>query len=402
MLIKDIGEHVSIKEAFEERVNEIIEKNPKLPNDVIKVVKHIIGLDFKIKKVESKISSLRTLWSYSREVKKERPELKIGHFSRELSGEESDDFKIIKEWESLANIVSVPAKETMMGFSKSISWFQVILGCYLAQDLKDMRIGIDVFFRAHRLSQDRITMYSFSPEENAIMINAINSRATEGSPSLCQIAINLASVLNISEKRIYNRLYVLQNESKVLTRGPFKLEEDEIILESLFREKFECTVEDIRKIRRSEFVHLAELLGRRVKGIHYHWSAFLAPTLLAHHFGTLRQAWKKEIAKYVIDKKKIALQDINMDEISERWPFLTRASVIYALNPYFTIARKRGLEKRPLYEIVSDRINEVTDNSFGPAKMKHKEKVIEIYTRIAEEKAKLKESSQSAVVEQRS
>ena len=79
-----------------------------------------------------------------------------------------------------------------------------------------------------------------------------------------------------------------------------------------------------------------------------HWGEFIKPTLLAYFLSALKVPWRKDFYKYIVEKKIVAVMDIDWNEVRQKWPFTTKTQIQSIISSSFQ--GRHG----PLYETVQE------------------------------------------------
>ncbi len=357
--------------------------NPDDPNSEIdKLVKHILDINIPIRYFNVKYGSYINLKSlYDLDLKKSFPDLKIGRFSRGTTGE---DGIIRQNWEKLVKEGQMknPSKciEDLMKLdnnkeSDHLSLLKRnVLGCYLAQNLPNIRHGADVFQKAVTL------LYpwnegKYTNEENELILKEVEEHGANQ-----ETFRKLAEVMGRrrADNIIYH--YTLLKEGKSATRyGKWTLTEFEQFFDFVFKEKNpgnKTGIDFINSVPISVIHDAAKLLDRMPHSVYLHWAGQTKPILLSYHSGTLHTEWKSQFFDYLIKNKIVSLQEINWDDAREKFPYHCAQSLTASLK---TILTSRSYDGMPLHLAVKDYKEKTKHSNERLSAKKHKEDIVFLY-----------------------
>ncbi len=311
------------------------------------------------------------------------------NFTKENLGEESDEFQIRRDWNQLSRQLALQnPTECVMEINRLKTRPQraikFILGSYLSQALKGVRPSDSVFACLYRLILYKLPGEGkrfFSSEEDQVL-----RKCMESFSSLKSASVQAAIEINREEKSVYDRMVRLKASAGKKQTGRFSLEEDDIILRHFFlKSNVECSVAGIQSLlkgKMSDFKVISETLMRNFVPIFNRWQSLLAPTLLAYHFGCLHSPWRRDLLLFALEKKAVSHFDLKLEEIQEKWPFLTLYCTQVHLLRYFK--RQPG----SLWKKVEDNLAKVKSLKNHPPSVKRAEDIVKLYTKIMDEKAK--------------
>jgi len=168
-------------------------------------------------------------------------------------------------------------------------------------------------------------------------------------------------------KNLKDRYYTLKDKRR---KGPFSLEEDKLLLSSLFSNGRAKPVLDLPESRQlvDVFQTLEEQLGRRKKLIIDHWERIVKPILLQYHAGTLNLDISKPFFNYLVENKFNYIQDIDWDKVLSQPQFAghTKSSLTLAfINLKKEVSVKLGCK---LSEVTVPQMCQLVNDK--PVKMK--------------------------------
>ncbi len=145
-LVREVTEKVSMKSSFPELRKFLESPDCNLSSDVVKVMNYILNQDFEICRLDAMARPYSTLKlsDIRKKVQAVEPNFQLRQFTKESLGEESDEFKIRKEWNHLVALISMkdPRQciKTIKGLSKMpLKCCQFVLGSYLSRTLNHVR-----------------------------------------------------------------------------------------------------------------------------------------------------------------------------------------------------------------------------------------------------------------------
>ncbi len=356
--------------------------NPDDPNsEVDKVVKYILDKNIPIRNVNiqlSHIGSSRNRHFY-RNIRG-LTSLKVGRYTKGKFGE---DACLLKRWDELVR--DVPIKDPQ-SFITELSHIEPrekkhkgvkrnVVGCYLGQDLKDVRHAADVFRRT-RILLNLKTIGRFSKEEDKIILREVE-KLGPGLKTWNQIGV----LLGRTRIQSISRRYQLLTAKKPMAFGRWTQSEDEVLLENLFGGKKGAGVDEIKSVRFNDFVLdlVADELGRLKVNVWLHWNKYLKPILLAYHYGTLHKLWRLDFLRYLVEKKVTGRQSMNYSEIATLFPEQTPDSLHGALDVF---SRKYEVEEQPLYQIIQKYLPTYRDLQGSDRMTNFREEIVRIYDEV--------------------
>ncbi len=386
MLTQEVGEMVPMKSAFSE-VRELL-KSPDsgLSVEMIKLVHHILSQNVSVRRMDANYRRSDFVKKARTSIAEKFPNFRTNALSKEQMGQESEEAIIRKAWNDLVLAADIKDPATCMrelsAFNRRPRFLiKYLLGSYLGLNLHYLRLGFQVF-----QCISKMVIYGsavgpkcfYTQEENELIVNYFNHY---GSKKQTWEALSL--ILNRPPCRIFAHFQHLKEAKPKGVKGKFTLAEDTIILRHLFIHLgLPCDVDGLRFVPYSSFSGLSGVLNRAASYIYQRYSKFVCRILLSYCFGALHKPWKKDLAKYAIEVKAVAPQDLNVREVQKQWPFLTEGSMKEALLGMCGENRLRGV---PLYKKLQERMDSI-DKRYGGASAKQREDLVKIYTDILEEK----------------
>ena len=282
--------------------------NPDDPDsEVDKVVKFILDKNILVRLVNillARITSRKKLHVYNQEF----PLLKHGRFTKSDHGE---DAWIKKWWDEFVKEVPINDPERCLDdFSKlsrkngSLLEKRNVVGCFLGQDLKNVRHGCDVFHHFLELINP-YTVGKFSKEKDELILSEVK-KFGETLTTWKRLKLKL----NRKEHSYIMRRYKLLCAGNGSHHNPITLDEDEIILESLVGGKKNYGVEEIKLVDYIAMGPIADKLNLSEKNVTQHWNTKLKPILLSYYSETLQKRWVNDFINYTIEKK-LGVQDVD-------------------------------------------------------------------------------------------
>jgi hypothetical protein len=372
----------NVREGFSDLEDHL---NPDDPNsEVDKLVKHILDINIPIRYFNVKYGafSLSSLYHFDlKDVKKYCPNFKIGRFSRGTTGE---DGIIRQNWEKLVKEGQMknPSKciEDLMKLynEKEPDHLSLlkrnVLGCYLAQNLPNVRHGADVFQKAVAV------LYpwnegKYSKDENEFILKEVETNgAKQNTFRKLAVLMGRRRAVNIKDH------YKILKESKHRTKsGRWTLNDFKEFFEFIFKEKKpgnEIGIDYINSIPISVIHDAAKVLNRMRHRVYMKWIGQIKPIILAYHSGTLHTEWKPQFFDYLIKNKIVSLQEINWDNAKEKFPNHCAQSLTLVL----IFARQdQNYQRMPLYLAVKDYKEKTKHSNERPSAKKFKEDIVFLY-----------------------
>ncbi len=372
----------NIREGFPDLEDHL---NPDDPDsEVDKLVKHILGINIPIRyfNVKHGALSLKSLYKFDlKDIKKYCPNFKIGRFSRGATGE---DGIIRQNWEKLVKGVQLknPSKciEDLMKLdcnkeSDHLSWKKRnVIGCYLAQNLPNIRQGADVFQKAVAIlypwSEGKYTR-----DEDEIILKEVHEHGAHK-----ETFRKLADFMGRRRaENILDRLRRLKESKRATRSGRWTLEDFEQFFEFVFKEKNpgnETGTDYINSIPISVIYDAAKVLDRMPRTVYLQWIGQTKPILLSYHSGTLHTEWKPQFFDYLIKNKIVSLQEINWDDAKEKFPNHCSQSLTLSLN---FVRKTQNYDSMPLYLALKDYKEKTKHSNERLSTKKHKEDIVFLY-----------------------
>jgi hypothetical protein len=360
-----------ILEGYGDLLDRLNPEDPK--SEVDKVVKFILDKNIIVRHVNvmlSHISNAVNSFFYSKVKGLEN--LKTKRFS---GGDFGDDHCLRKRWiELVEKVPIINPDQCIQDFSqlknREVLKKRNVLGCFLGQDLPHARHCADVFQHACSL----LTTFKsgkFSKEEDKIILEEAKKFG-----SCLSTWKSVILKLNRKDSHGIARRYIALTEERSLFRGMWSLSEDEVLLESLFDGKKEAGIDEIKSMSMSDFQLCSEKLNRSNRNVSNHWRNIVMPILLAHHCQTLHRPWRRDFFEYLIEKKVVAVQDIDYSKASSFWPEQCATSLKTSLNNY---TRKQAEQNKPLFQIIQENLHSFKDIQETERVRNYREEIVRIY-----------------------
>jgi hypothetical protein len=359
-----------IMEGYGDLLDSLNPDDPK--SEVDKVVKFILDKNILVRHVNvllSKISKSESQSFYSKI--QGMGNLKVGRYT---PGEFGDDACLRKRWDELVENVPIRDKDQcFQDFSnlKLMLRKRNVLGCFLGQDLPHVRHAADIFHHACKLFK-QVTIGRFSKEEDAIILKEVKQSGACFS-TWKRLANQFSRIRHKSIERRYN---LLINGQK-FTHGSWTLDEDEILIETLFEGKKETGVDEIKAIYDTGLVPCAEKINRPLQNVTQRWTRILQPILVSYHYGTLLRPWRKEFLKYVVEKKIVGSQEVSYSDIFTKFP----EQSVDTINHILSCFKTRETHK-PLYKSIEEHLPTYKDSLETDRVQRHREEIVRIYDEV--------------------
>ncbi len=359
--------------------------NPDDPDcEVDKLIKHILDINIPIRYFNVKYGALylKSLYNFDlKDIKKYCPNFKIGRFSRGSTGENG----IIRQnWEKLVK------KSQMKNPSKCIQDLEKldneqepdhltllkrnVLGCYLAQNLPNIRHGADVFQNAVAI------LYpwnegKYSKEEDKLILKEVEKTGANRN-TFRKLAELMGRRRAVNIKDHYK---ILKDSKHSYKSGRWTLHDFEQFFEFVFREKNPGNgkgTDYINSIPTSVIHDASKVLDRMRHRVYIEWVGQIKPILLSYHSGTLHTEWKPQFFDYLIKNKIVSLQEINWDDAKEKFPNHCSQSLTLSLN---SVRKTQNYDSMPLYLALKDYKEKTKHSNERLSTKKHKEDIVFCY-----------------------
>jgi hypothetical protein len=368
---------VSIKEGFSELDGQL-----DCQSEVDRVVKCILDIDISVRFVSVKFStftnnSINNCKEAANHMIENCPGLKFNRFS---TGSKGDDGKIKENWEKLMKIARIDDPTQCIKAFMNLNederpnlLRQNVLGCFLSQDMTDVRHGLNVFFRAvavlYQWNDGKFT----SEEDTLILLEAETSGTN--TETWKKVALHLGRRTH----RTIRQRFVLLTKGKNLKIGKWTSADYQLLFNHIFnKEKIGAmsAVEYIQSLTPSAFSDCAEVVGRFPYNVYRYWIGHLKPILLSYHSGNLHKEWKKDFYEYLIEKKVFVVQNINWNDANKYFPDQSNTSMTEALRE---IRRDKKYADQPLYTALADYLPKYKQSSLRESSRKHREEIVHWY-----------------------
>ena len=256
-----------------------------------------------------------------------------------------------------------------------------VIGIYLAQGLKG-KIHHGHVFRQSMLLLSSHVRGAFSPEEDRVIIEEVekNGECLSTWKEICaKLDRNLSGGYNFSTIRTrYKEVLKIPRKS-----GAWTFEEDQCILQHLFKDSQICSIDKVKSIRFNDFKNLKEI-NRPPSNINTHWEHAIKPALLLYHLGPSHSSSKERFLKYILDVGVEQIGHIDWKEVLEKFPSETHKSLVTILS---NINRKKKNSKsgeRTLKTAINEYIQNENSRKSDDTQKKQKyyENIVSCYTNI--------------------
>ena len=353
--------------------------NPDDPNsEVDKVVKFILDKNIQVRHINVLLLRFGKNLGSEANCLKRFPLAKFGRFT---DGDFGENGSIRRRWEELVKKVPIcdPAtciedfSQITIKLGRTECKKRNVLGCYLGQDLRNVRHACDVFRNACRFLRPFMTG-KFSQDEDRIILAEV-----EKSGPSSDTWKNLARVLNRKQTNIILDRYRLLLRGKSTGWLRSTLAEDEIIFESLFAGTKGCSVETIQSVNSNQMIVAAERLGRDKRFVLKRWLGILKPILISYHIGSLHHSWRESFYNYLVEKKVVGIQDLDYKELTRLFPEQNSVSLNKALSVFLLM---RDFKKIPLYQIIQDKLPTLKCRQETEKARNFREEIVKIYEKV--------------------
>ena len=280
--------------------------------------------------------------------------IKLGTFSHAISGEDSEECRVVKAWSDLieeAQIIDV--KQVSQDFDNLLTeqWPCNIVGCYLSKYLQVPRCALKVF-ELFRWSVF-YTSGKFLEEEDEIIIQHMESQNGK------ELDLNYLKVkLNRPRNNIANRIANLK-APKSKSGQKFTVDEYIMIVKHVLGPNIPTEANEIIKLcnNKKPWKSLESKLQRNRQSIAQTWSR-IQSTILAHLNGTLNLDSRKNFFQFIIDKKYVSVIDIDWNIVKETWPSISKHNLSAAAKSF---ANRHGKIGIPLHQNLSENLHHMKD-----------------------------------------
>ncbi len=354
--------------------------NPDDPNsEVDKVVKFILDKNILVRNVNIQLSHI--CFSNNQYFYQNIKGLSGLKFGRYTKGKFGEDACLLKRWDELVRVVPINSPQK---FFTDLSHIQPrekkhrglkrnVVGCYLGQDLDDVRHAANIFQHACILINPP-TSGKFSKEEDEVILREVE-KSGPGLKTWKQIC----ELLGRSRTNTISRRHQLLISKKTMAIGKWTLPEDKIILGTLFGGQKNAGVENIKRVSYTDIDQLVEKLNRLKPNIRVHWNKYLKPILLSYHYGTLHKLWRLDFLKYLVEKKVTGAQSMNYSEIATLFPEQTSDSLLGVLDAF---SLKHEIEEQPLYQVIQKYLPTYRDPQGSDRIKNYREEIVRIYDEV--------------------
>ena len=304
---------------------------------------------------------------------------KHGRFTKGAKGE---DGKIIQNWENLIREAQIqdPMKcmrdlgelklkgGTVLNLRK-----RNVLGCYLAQGLKFVRLCAHVLQRAI----DILLLWTegkFTKEEDATILCRVEEfGANPKTWNLLLTELNRRKLESIVDR------HTLLTKGKEAKFGKWSKSDYEVFFKSLFKnndKKYEDPVDFVNSLSPSAIYNGGLEINRLPKHVYQIWRNTIKPALLSYHNGTLHQKWKKDFYELLIESKVEAIQEIDWDAVMKKFPAQNPTSLGSSL---VVIRRDPKISEMPVHLALQDYLQKLNHSKENETSKCRRELIVFCY-----------------------
>ena len=251
-----------------------------------------------------------------------------------------------------------------------------VLGCYLGQNLPNVRAATSIFHFACKsiLTQSK---GKYTKQEDDVILDFVTKFGVN--KTMWKM---LADELDRDPPSLRSR-YLNTLKSREHVTGKWFIEEDETCLQILFKGK-NCDPDLIESITYRELQPVAQELGRQVGPVTHHWDYRLKPVLLAYHHMCLFTNFKPPFFYYLIKQKIRVVQEIDWDKVKKRFPSQTTTVLVIELsNQIQTLDLQNPNEIHlPVYSKLENNASDWNSKELSTRAKLYRERIVEIYDKI--------------------
>lgn len=369
---EDLDHWMTIQDAYGNKIQDI-DKLDKDESEVSKVVRYIlVKQNIPIKRIHVVTSHITNLHYIKRNHKK-FPSVRTSVFTKSSYGASSEQSCIDMAWNELIDQVPIcdPNKCIQDFYNlKQLNWPKTVLGCYLVKNFKVHRFAFKVF---QVFAEKEMNRYNFQPDEDDAVLDHFLHNPRGQKAKMLEIMAKLDKPRYIILERF--RLLTKKTDLSLgnLRVSHFDLNEDSIILKQLFGK--DATSDDVKKVSLAELKPLENILSRKLANIRSRWVKSLTPVLLTHLAGAVSVDWKLDFLHCIANNSNyVAIQDIDWNDILERWPTQTKMSMMIYLS---SVTRKH--KNYALHERATLAVQDFRQPNVYPKVKAHHEALIEIF-----------------------
>ena len=235
--------------------------------DITKVTLYILTANIETSSLNVEYPRFTNLSLASRaRIKTRFPKFYQGRFTAE------EDSIIYDNWNQLCQKCNISDPQKFHNYLCTKSNFtnsferrhRNVIGCYLGQGLVVLRHASDVFFHAIQILNPLRTG-TFTTDEDTIILDEVAKRG-DNNETWKAIALLLNRDVSAngfsSIRRRYRRCLMVKRQKT----GIWKLDEDRMLLESLFKDR-ERTIETINSMTISDFSNISEVKRKMVQNV---------------------------------------------------------------------------------------------------------------------------------------
>ena len=372
---EELNRLVRIKDVIPDKVALLEDLGREFPGtEVVKMAKFILGDNVNVK--NSIALTISVLHGKQNQANLARfPFLKTSKLSGKSYGENSEESRLMKNWNNLVAKVPifVPEKFLIDIQRTSNIWIQKLVGAYLSIGFVKHRTASQFY---NTLISLKMRKGSFDEEEKEKLLEF--DKKHNGNPTTNEWK-ELTLEMGRASNALKTQLKILKESKDVnqtLKGSKYTLEEEVKILSYLDKHFDIGDPEKLKSFPLREFKPLVKVLQRGEMAIYIHYHGVLLPILLGNIYGSLNMEWESEFFNCIIDQKVKSISDIKWDLVLKQKPFLTRQKISLVLTNARNVVKVPGL----LYEQIAAYRSRITIRRSSPKWIEeHKWQVNQIY-----------------------
>jgi len=299
-------------------------------------------------------------------------EIKVGKYSA------TEDNIIEANWNILMQNVSLTEKDaiaevfTQTGDDEDLGLKLNIIGYFLSQGLRNVRLATDVFQRSKLLKC--LKAGKFSADEDKALLNFVGEKGRKWD--------ELSKLMGRRIDSLFSRYDLLVSSDKI-KQGAFTLEEDKEILTEVFA--VNKNILSYGKISTKNWAMIGKKLQRYSRPVDCHWKGKLEPMLKRYHAGTLYVDVKEVLIQHMVEHSMEQAQDVDWKELVKLDKFAgTTSTYLRRQHLSLRVATGRSFPDLSSEELTTGAIQRYLDTSSRrPAakKEEYQEHLISFYLR---------------------
>jgi hypothetical protein len=342
---KSYIELVSLKSSFQQQIGDL--RPLESESEMDKIVSYILSKNVQTFYLNLIVTTNQL--SKDPSIRHKYPTIKFRRFTSCKGGEIE---VITKAWERLMIKAKInePQKvaEEIMAINssrcKASKWRLVVIGSYLSRNLPSIRHAVEVLTVTLNTIYPKHTVGSYTQEEDELILNEVEQHGANPD-TWHRLRIKLNRVL------IQRRYNIIANRSSKKS-GQWNLIECKALIDCMFPEAKLKTVKYINTIAGMDIVNseASKCINRTDRKITKHWNTFLKSILLRFHYGLLSTPWKYKFLKYLVKNKIMGLQEINYDQVANKFPGIV-SGLVGSWVPSLDTLSAGKFKGEPLFKI---------------------------------------------------